>query len=45
MIYIDYTAYVAEIFVGTPPQKVKALFDTGSANAWVVGKNVKMEVR
>lgn len=31
-------SYVAVVYLGTPPQPIKALFDTGSANAWIVGK-------
>eukprot|EP01069_Polyplicarium_translucidae_P007915 Polyplicarium_translucidae@DN3166_c0_g1_i1.p1 len=31
--------YVAEIGIGTPPQLVHALFDTGSANMWVVDES------
>lgn len=29
-------AYMGELNFGTPPQKIKAIFDTGSANPWVV---------
>ena len=29
-------AYTAEIYIGTPPQPITAIFDTGSANAWVI---------
>mmetsp|Transcript_29546 Transcript_29546/g.45016 ORF Transcript_29546/g.45016 Transcript_29546/m.45016 type:complete len:144 (+) Transcript_29546:198-629(+) len=28
--------YLADIYIGSPPQKVRALFDTGSANTWVL---------
>lgn len=31
-------AYIGEIHVGNPPQKLRALFDTGSSNTWVYGK-------
>jgi hypothetical protein len=29
-------AYTAEIYIGSPPQPIRAIFDTGSANAWVI---------
>lgn len=29
-------AYITEITVGTPPQVIKALFDTGSTNTWIL---------
>ena len=29
-------AYTAWVYLGTPPQKIKALFDTGSANTWIM---------
>ena len=32
--------YMAEVFVGTPPQSIRALFDTGSSNIWVLNKNI-----
>ena len=31
-------SYIGVVYLGTPPQKITALFDTGSANAWIVGK-------
>lgn len=34
-------SYVADIYVGNnPPQKIRALFDTGSANTWILNKKV-----
>ena len=33
-------AYVADIEVGNPPQKVTAMFDTGSTNTWILNKNL-----
>jgi pepsin A len=35
-------AYVADVYVGNPPQKIRALFDTGSTNAWVLHSNVEL---
>jgi pepsin A len=32
--------YIGYIYLGNPPQKIKALFDTGSANMVVLTKNV-----
>lgn len=31
-------AYMADIYVGNPPQKIRGLFDTGSANTWILNK-------
>lgn len=30
--------YVSDLYVGNPPQKVRAQFDTGSANTWVMSE-------
>ena len=35
-------AYVSEMYVGNPPQLIKALFDTGSTNTWVLNDNVEL---
>lgn len=29
--------------MGTPPQKLRALFDTGSANSWILNKNTDLD--
>jgi len=42
MINLQDNAYVAEVSVGTPPQKVRALFDTGSTNAWILNKKTPL---
>jgi hypothetical protein len=34
-------AYMADIYIGTPPQKIRGLFDTGSSNTWILNKSLK----
>lgn len=34
-------AYMADVYIGTPPQKIRAIFDTGSANTWILNAAVK----
>ena len=31
------------MYVGNPPQKVRALFDTGSTNTWILNKNTPLK--
>ena len=32
-------SYIGELYLGSPsPQKVRAIFDTGSANPWILSK-------
>ena len=35
-------AYVSDIYVGNPPQPIRALFDTGSTNTWVLSNLVDL---
>ena len=35
-------AYVADIYVGNPPQPIKALFDTGSTNTWILNADTPL---
>lgn len=35
---LDDNIYIGELYVGTPPQKVRAVFDTGSTNTWILNK-------
>ena len=35
--------YFSDIWVGNPPQKLRAMFDTGSANTWILSNKVKYE--
>jgi len=37
----DDMLYTSYIYIGNPPQKMKALFDTGSASSWVAGDKVR----
>ena len=31
-------SYMADLYVGNPPQKIRGLFDTGSSNTWILNK-------
>lgn len=34
--------YTSDIWVGNPPQKLRALFDTGSQNTWILSKKSQL---
>ena len=36
-------SYMADLYIGNPPQKVRGLFDTGSSNTWILNKQVGSE--
>ena len=40
---LEDNAYISEVFVGNPPQKIRALFDTGSTNTWILNKAVTLQ--
>ena len=31
--------YTSDVYLGNPPQKLRALFDTGSQNTWVLSRS------
>ena len=35
--------YVATLYVGNPPQQIRAIFDTGSSNTWILNKNTSLD--
>ena len=37
------TNYIGILKVGNPPQEIRALFDTGSANSWILSDECKNE--
>jgi len=37
---LEDNAYISDIYIGNPPQKIRALFDTGSTNTWVLNEKV-----
>jgi hypothetical protein len=39
---LEDNAYVSDMYVGNPPQLVRALFDTGSTNTWVLSSTVDL---
>ena len=45
MVYqenLDNYAYISDIYVGNPPQKLRGLFDTGSTNTWVLNSKTDL---
>jgi hypothetical protein len=39
---INNNIYIGEVFVGNPPQTIRAVFDTGSTNTWILNKSVDL---
>jgi len=39
---LDDNAYVSDMYVGNKPQLVRALFDTGSTNTWILNSKVQL---
>lgn len=40
---IDYgVLFLTDLEVGNPPQKIRAVFDTGSTNMWVLNKKTPL---
>jgi len=39
---LEDNAYVSDMYVGNPPQLVRALFDTGSTNTWVLNSKTEL---
>ena len=37
-------AYIGTMYLGTPPQPVRAVFDTGSANTWVLSTDALLSI-
>ena len=37
---LEDNAYISDVYIGNPPQKIRALFDTGSTNTWVLNDKV-----
>jgi len=38
------TAYMGKLYLGTPEQEIRALFDSGSANTWVFAQSALEEL-
>ena len=43
MISLGGMLFLTDVEVGNPPQKVRAVFDTGSTNMWVLNKNTPLK--
>jgi len=41
-INLEDNAYVSDMYVGNKPQLVRALFDTGSTNTWILNSKVEL---
>ena len=41
---VENTAYIGTIHLGSPPQYLRTLFDTGSANTWVFSEEAQSQL-
>ena len=42
-VNLNDNAYISDLYVGNPPQKVRGLFDTGSTNTWIINDKVQTQ--